>query len=133
MSHEEDCLLAGARIKALRGEMSQAEFCARLGVDRKTVSGWEAGKRLPDGDSLLKLMREFSADVNYILTGTKAEDRPALRKDLQELVELYEAAPLEGKAAAIGALTASKLQKESIKAGVKNSLFSFAIGQMGKK
>lgn len=133
MSHLEDCILTGARIRQLRGTLTQADFASRLGVDRKSVAGWEAGKRLPDGESLLKLMKEFGADLNYILAGQVSTHEPPLRPELRELVEMYEAAPLEGKAAAIGALTASKMQKESIKAGVKNSLFSFAIGQLGKK
>lgn len=59
----------GQRIAELRGEMSQAAFAEELGVDRKTIGRWEAGERLPDGMSLLKFMKQFNADVNYILTG----------------------------------------------------------------
>lgn len=62
-------LETGQRIAVLRGKVSQAEFAGRLGVDRQTVGRWEAGERLPDGMSLLKFMKEFDADVNYILTG----------------------------------------------------------------
>ena len=69
MSHADLFLDVGKRIAELRGGLTQAVFAERLGVDRKTVVGWEAGKRLPDGSSLLKLMSEFGTDVNYLLTG----------------------------------------------------------------
>jgi len=63
---------AGQRIAELRGTLTQAQFAERLGVDRKTVVNWEAGERLPDGASLLKLVEAFAADVNYILTGNRS-------------------------------------------------------------
>lgn len=69
MSEEKKYVEAGSRIAKVRGELSQADFAARVGVDRKTVVRWEAGERLPDGGSLLRLRAEFNADVNYILTG----------------------------------------------------------------
>lgn len=70
-----DYVAVGQRIKALRGAMTQADFAARLGVDRKTVVRWEAGERLPDGGSLLALAREFEADVHDILTGETQHQR----------------------------------------------------------
>jgi len=63
---------AGRRIAELRGSLTQAQFAERLGVDRKTVVNWEAGERLPDGASLLRLVEVFAADVNYILTGKRS-------------------------------------------------------------
>lgn len=91
----------GARIKVLRGNLSQADFAARLGVDRKSVVGWEAGKRLPDGKSLLRLMTEFGADVNYILTGTRTTDSQAapLAPDERTLLDNYRNSPPDAKAA----------------------------------
>lgn len=69
---EEQFQSVGARISELRGGLTQAQFAARLGVDRKTVVRWEAGERLPDGSSLLRFVQEFSADINYILTGQRS-------------------------------------------------------------
>ncbi|MDH1766273.1 helix-turn-helix domain-containing protein [Comamonas aquatica] len=87
----------GLRIKALRGDLSLREFAARLGVDHKSVSGWEAGKRLPDGSSLLALMEQFSADVNFILTGQRQEALPAVDPSEQLLLENYRRCKLEAK------------------------------------
>jgi transcriptional regulator with XRE-family HTH domain len=82
--------------------MAQTEFAERLGVDRKSVAGWEADKRLPDGSSLLKLMAEFGADVNHLLTGSPPQE--ALSRDERDLLALFRAAPLAVKGAAIRVL-----------------------------
>ena len=76
----------GVRIARLRGGMTQASFSARLGVDRKTVERWEAGERLPDGAKLLRLVLEFGADLNYLLTGERNE---ALQSAEHHLIENY--------------------------------------------
>lgn len=97
-----DLRAIGSRIEGLRGQLSQAEFAARLGVDRKTVGTWERGERLPDTRALLGLWSEFGADPAWVLTG--AGFAPATTADERELLVLYRSAPLAGKAAAIGAL-----------------------------
>lgn len=71
MGHEEVFFEVGARIRELRGSLGQSEFAERLGVDRKSVAGWEAGKRLPDGKSLLALMQVFGGSASYLLTGNE--------------------------------------------------------------
>lgn len=66
------------------------EFAARLGVDHKSVSGWELGKRLPDGSSLLALNEQFAADLNYILTGQRSQPAaPTLTQDEAVLLDSY--------------------------------------------
>ena len=97
----------GDRLRGVRGQLTQAEFSARLGVHRKTVERWESGERIPDGESLLSLKREFGIDPGWLLTGEG--DRPStatLSPDERELLALFRAAPLAVKAAAIGALQA---------------------------
>ncbi len=69
--------------------MPQTEFAERLGVDRKSVAGWEADKRLPDGSSLLKLVTEFGADVNYLLTGSRDPAGAKLDAAEQVLLDSY--------------------------------------------
>lgn len=59
----------GQRIAQARGQLTQAEFAAQLGVDRKTVVRWEGGERLPDGESLTQLWLKFQANANWVLTG----------------------------------------------------------------
>lgn len=104
MSDEKIFLESGKRVRTLRGALTQADFAERLGVNRKTVERWEAGERLPDGQSLLALMSVFSADVNYILKGERSSTAPALTADEREMLALFKSATLTGKAAAIGAL-----------------------------
>lgn len=88
MSHEEVFFEVGARIRELRGSLGQSEFAERLGVDRKSVAGWEAGKRLPDGKSLLALMRVFGGSASYLLTGNEGGAQLADAAE-QVLIESY--------------------------------------------
>jgi transcriptional regulator with XRE-family HTH domain len=83
---------AGQRIAKVRGALSQAGFAQRLGVSRKTVEGWEAGKVLPNGSSLLRMREAFGADINVILTGQAGGVAPDLRPDEAQLLEHYRAA-----------------------------------------
>lgn len=92
----------GRRIQALRGKLTQAEFATRLGVDRKSVTGWETGKRLPDGSSLLVMRRDMGADLNYILGGGEAEFR--LSAEERTVVDYYRMAPLVVRRTVLGAL-----------------------------
>jgi transcriptional regulator with XRE-family HTH domain len=101
---DEPFVAVGLRIRALRGGLSLREFAARLGVDHKSVSGWESGKRLPDGSSLLALMEQFGADVNYILTGLLTDGgaptaAPTLARDEEILLDNYRHCPPDAQAA----------------------------------
>lgn len=99
MPHQEIFFETGLRIAELRGELTQAAFAERLGVDRKTVVGWEAGKRLPDGSSLLALVVEFGADVNYILTGERSGETITLQPREKALLDNYKHSGKEGRRA----------------------------------
>lgn len=92
----------GARIKLLRGRLTQAAFADRLGLERKTVGRYESGERAPDALALARLMAEFDADPAWVLTGGGFV--PAGTDDERELLALFRAAPLAVKAAAVGAL-----------------------------
>jgi len=102
MVFEVDLKTIGERIESLRGKLSQADFAARLGIDRKTVGTWERGERLPDTRALLGLWGEFGADPAWVLTGKGFE--PATTDDERELLALYRSASLTGKMSAVGAL-----------------------------
>ena len=56
-------------LKRLRYEsgFSQEELAARLNVVRQTVSKWEKGLSMPDGDMLIKISGIFSVSVNELL------------------------------------------------------------------
>lgn len=83
---------SGKRIRALRGDLSQAGFAKRIGVSSKAVEGWEAGISLPSGTSLLRMREAFGADINVILTGQAGGVAPALRPDEEQLLVHYRAA-----------------------------------------
>lgn len=102
MPFEINLVAIGLRIEKLRGRLSQADFSARLGVDRKTVGTWERGERLPDTKALLSLLAEFDADPTWVLTGKGFT--PSGTDDERELLSLFRGASLQVKAAAIGAL-----------------------------
>lgn len=89
---EEVFFEAGQRIAKLRGALTQAGFALRLSVSRKTVEGWEAGKVLPNGNSLLRMREAFGADINVLLDGKAGGLAPALRPDEEKLLADYRAA-----------------------------------------
>jgi|GEM_PF-4139744 len=96
MTLSEEFVDVGRRIRELRGTFTQAEFAERLGVDRKSVVGWESGKRLPDGATLLRFVAEFGADLNYLLTGAKGA--PSLSSEEAVLLANYRHCQPAGRA-----------------------------------
>ncbi|MBS1186697.1 MAG: hypothetical protein H6R04_715 [Burkholderiaceae bacterium] len=120
----------GDRIKLLRATRGVAEFAETLGVNRKTVTRWEANEALPDGASLLILREKFGADPGWLLTGIgETPSSTTLTADELQLLELFRAAPLAGKMAAVGALQGvqgisamQKPVKQVIKGGVSGAL-----------
>lgn len=107
-------LQIGRRIQAVRGQMGIAEFAEKLGVNRKTVTRWEAGEALPDGASLLALLEKFGADPAWVLTGTGA--RPALAPEEAALLDNYRHCPPEARAA-IKATSTLLAQPKGLKKG----------------
>lgn len=81
--------------------MSQEDFAATAGVTRRPYAEWEAGNTSPTAVQLSALA-SAGADVQYVVTGIRS--KMALTPDERELLALYRAAPLAGKAAAVGAL-----------------------------
>lgn len=103
MSLDCDFLPVGERIKTLRGALTQAAFADRLGVARKTVVRWEAGEALPDGASLMALLKEFSADPAYLLVG-KREAAPVMTLEEKRLLALFRLAEPGVRQAVVAAL-----------------------------
>ena len=65
----------GDRIRAVRSRhsLSQTEFAERLGVSLQTVLRAEKNKFLPSGETLFRLAKDFTVDLNWLLLGTKME------------------------------------------------------------
>lgn len=68
------------RIKKIRGEKSQEEFSAEVGVHKNTLSRWERGERTPDHNDLIRLL-EIHPEINpaWLLTG----ENPMRRTDAE--------------------------------------------------
>ena len=67
--------MIGARIAALRREagMNQSQLAGLLGVSPSAVGMYEQGRREPSAQMLVELSRIFHVSVDYILTGSPAE------------------------------------------------------------
>jgi len=59
-------LQVGDRLKQLRGDMSQAELAAALGVTRQTISNYEAETRVPPDEIKIKIAKFFGKTVQDI-------------------------------------------------------------------
>ena len=141
MTQEGPFAEVGRRIQGLRGKLTQAEFAARLGVDRKSVTGWETGKRLPDGSSLLVMRRDMGADLNYLLGGGESEFR-VLSSEERTMVDFYREASPAVRKAALGALLSAGHAAgvvvhgsvgQSIQGDVEQSNFTIGMGKPRKQ
>lgn len=122
---DEKFIEAGLRIAALRGAMKQSVFAERLEIHRNSVIGWESGKRLPDGESLVRMATEFGADINYLLTGKSGGIAPALRPDEEALLTNYRACNSDAREkirqiAQTAVNSPKRAKKPSIQVGVLN-------------
>ncbi|GLH34021.1 hypothetical protein BR1R5_34090 [Pseudomonas sp. BR1R-5] len=106
----------GERIAQLRGSMKIGDFAECLGVNRKTISRWEAGEALPDGSSLLALHQSFGAAPTWVLLGeaTQGED-PPLSAEEGLLLERYRQSPVALREAALRVLLGEKPVTRSFK------------------
>ncbi len=115
----------GERIREERErlEMSQTAFGAVGGVRKQAQMNYEKGERSPDS-LYLAAISKIGADIQYIVTGLR--NPGALGDELAEVVRLYQNAPLQVKAAVLGALTAGNESQTSAGTAdkVKNTSFS---------
>lgn len=84
--------------------LKQVAAAALCKVSREVWGRYERGLAAPGGEVLMHFARA-GADVQYILTGRRDAPPPeVLTSDERELLDLFRAAPLAVKAAAMGAL-----------------------------
>lgn len=62
--------------------LSQQEFAEKLNVTRQTVSKWESGATLPNGERLIQLSKLYGVTVEYLMNGTG--EPPTLPESAQE-------------------------------------------------
>ena len=101
-----DICVINERLKEERERLNltQPAFAEAAGAKKRTLIDWEKGVSSPTGVQLAALAG-IGVDVSYVLTGQRTALRGNdLSNDERELLALFRAASLTGKAAAIGAL-----------------------------
>lgn len=65
----------GEVLKKLRTKkkLTQEEISGLLNVDRSNVANYEAGKRLPPIDSLIKIAAYFNVSLDYMILGKEVK------------------------------------------------------------
>lgn len=64
----------GERIKAIRGMTSQMQFSSSLGIAQTKLSRYERNTTPPDLDFLLKLSRQYSVSLEWLITGEGSKE-----------------------------------------------------------
>lgn len=59
----------GARLRTVRGDLSQQEFGGRLATSAQTIGRYEREERSPDAAFLHVLMERFGIDPRWLVTG----------------------------------------------------------------
>lgn len=107
----------GSRIALVRGEMKIGVFADRLGVNRKTITRWEANEALPDGSSLMALHAQFGTSPTWVLLGDISPEPWASPLTAEEtlLVARYRESPLALRDAALRVLLGEASQQGSVR------------------
>ena len=76
----------GDNIKKYRGTMKQTDFAEQLGVTSVTVSRWETGQNVPNGEMLQKMAQVLGVSVDKLMEGqhmpqTKELNERSLKED----------------------------------------------------
>jgi len=84
----------GERIRQVRKyyQLTQLEFGERLGCSKSSIINYEKGERSPDTVFLVRLLKEFNVDSNWLLLGTGkmpkySKDREVLGDDVLQMIE----------------------------------------------
>ncbi len=110
--------------------LKQLEFAKQMGVSIATQRNYEKGLRKPTFEYLQQLSAE-GYDVKYLLTGER--DTSKLNQDEVELLNLWRAAPLLVRHAALNALaTGQKKQVSNHIGDITNSVINGGIHQGNK-
>ena len=59
----------GERIRKVRGEMSQAAFAAKIGINKNLLGKYERGESIPGGEILAQMRDALGISVDWLLTG----------------------------------------------------------------
>mgnify|MGYP001810835064 CR=1 FL=1 len=59
----------GGRLRAARGDLSQAEAATKIGVNKTLLGKYERGESVPGADALTQIRRGLDVSVDWLLTG----------------------------------------------------------------
>ncbi len=62
----------GKRIRQARGNVSQDEFSARIGISKGSLGFYERDENLPKVDVVIKICSETGVDLEWLMTGVGA-------------------------------------------------------------
>lgn len=81
----------GERIKKIRKskELTQQEFCERIGLKRNSISLVESGKRNISDQAILSICREFNVREEWIRTGKGEMFKPKPIDALDQIADQY--------------------------------------------
>ncbi|MCO1336231.1 helix-turn-helix domain-containing protein [Microbulbifer sp. OS29] len=107
-------LKIGERLREERKRLkfTQPELGELVGASKRTVIDWEKGVTAPNAVQLAAL-EDGDIDIGYVITGRRTEVSSAGSDEELELLALYRAAPIQVKAAVLGALTAGNASPEN--------------------
>lgn len=84
-SFDNETLLAiGGRIRSARGETTQEDFAAAIGVSRSALTNYEAGRRLPNDLILTRISEISGCPVPQLLFGQTVVPFEAYRHRVEE-------------------------------------------------
>ena len=90
----------GARLKALRGNASQSDFAAKIGIKQTSYSAYERGRMEPSASMIVLICKNANVSSDWLLgmseqdghaeRTVKAEQKlEALKKAITELLKEY--------------------------------------------
>jgi transcriptional regulator with XRE-family HTH domain len=80
-----DPLALGARIRHLRGSMSQTAFAELLGIRQEEISRFESGLRVPSVEFLVRLSGIHKVTLDWLVMGTTSGGEGAVREEESRL------------------------------------------------
>lgn len=75
----------GARIKEIRGDMSQEAFAKKVGASRGAISNYETGQQMPGGAFILNTCAQFQIEPRWLLTGEGPKHDNKTINDCQDI------------------------------------------------
>lgn len=110
------------RLRELRGDLSQAEFCRKIGVPQTSYSGWEGGSKSPSANVIVQISNEIGVSADYLLG--LSDNRKGVMVNVPSPEVLAEIAELKEEVA--------RLNAELTRVNGENVGLRYAVEALGK-